>query len=109
MRNPSIIATTLLLSLFSCATAMAEESTMKEGAKKVGQETGEVVRKIGEGGKEVGKKVAEAAREVGHATRDGAKEFAKAVKGEGETNSTAPSTTQSSASSSAPAHQHKPN
>lgn len=105
MRNSSLVAATLLLGLFSCASAMAEESTMKEGAKKVGQETGEVVRKIGEGGKEVGKKVAEAAREVGHATRDGAKEFAKAVKGESQTSTAA----NSSVSSSAPAHQHKSN
>lgn len=101
MHKPSLLAATLMLSFIGSTLALAEESTLKEGAKKVGQETGQVVRKIGEGGKEIGKKVAETAREVGHATRDGAKEFAKAVKGEGET--------RSSASSSAPAHQHKSN
>lgn len=104
MHKPSLLAATLLLSGIS-SLALAEESTLKEGAKKIGQETGEVVRKIGEGGKEVGKKVAETAREVGHATRDGAKEFAKAVKGEGEPSSSA----KSSAASSAPLHQHKSN
>jgi hypothetical protein len=87
MHKSSLLAATLLLSGIS-SLALAEESTLKEGAKKVGQETGQVVRKIGEGGKEVGKKVAETAREVGHATRDGAKEFAKAVKCEGETSAT---------------------
>ena len=70
----------LTLALLSCGVTLAEESTLKEGAKEVGQKTGEVVHKIGEGGKVVGKKVAEVAVEVGHATRDGAKEFAKAVK-----------------------------
>lgn len=105
MHKPFLLAATLLLSDIS-TLALAEESTLKEGAKKVGQETGQVVRKIGEGGKEVGKKVAETAREVGHATRDGAKEFAKAIKGEGETSGAAQGKTQSSASS-APVHQHK--
>lgn len=105
MRKPFLLASTLLLGLIGSSLALSEESTLKEDAKKVGQETGQVVRKIGEGGKEVGKKVAETAREVGHATRDGAKEFAKAVKGEGQSSST----THHSASSSTPAHQHKSN
>ncbi len=103
----SLIVSTLLLGLVDSAATLAEESTLKEGAKKVGQETGQVVRKIGEGGKEVGKKVAGVAREVGHATRDGAKEFAKAVKGEGENKSDAGKSNTSS--SSTPAHQHKSN
>lgn len=103
MRNPSLLATTLLLGFFSSTLVLAEESTLKEGAKKVGQETGEVVRKVGEETKEFGKAVAATAREVGHATRDGAKEFAKAVKGETSSKPT------SSASSSAPAHTHKSN
>lgn len=94
----------LLLGLLTGAPATAEESTLKEGARKVGQETGEVVRKIGEGGKEVGRKVAETAREVGHATRDGAKEFAKAVKGE-----TGGSSSSTPTASDAPVHQHKRN
>jgi gas vesicle protein len=111
----------LLLSVLTSSAAFAEDTTVKEGAKQVGQETGEVVRKVGEGGKEAGRKVAETARdvghatrdaakdvgkkvadtavEVGHATRDGAKEFGKAVKGETRTSS-------SSASNTA-AHQHK--
>ncbi|MGE0114925.1 MAG: hypothetical protein AB7T07_08595 [Steroidobacteraceae bacterium] len=101
-RNFYVLTSTLLLGLLGSALSSAEESTMKEGAKKIGQETGEVVHKIGEGGKEVGKKVAETAREVGHATRDGAKEFAKAVKGQSSSNT-------HSSTSSAPVHQHKSN
>jgi len=95
----------MTLSLMVAVTALAEENTLKQGAKQVGRETGEVVHKVGEGSKEAGKKVAETARdvghatrdaakevgekvadtavEVGHATRDGAKQFGKAVKGEG--------------------------
>ena len=69
----------LLLSLMTSAAALSEETTLKEGAKQVGQETGEVVHKIGEGGKEAGKKVADTARDVGHATRDAAKEVGKKV------------------------------
>ncbi len=103
MNKPAIFNTVAVLLLLS-GSAYSEDSTLKEGAKKVGQETGEVVRKIGEGGKEVGKKVAETAREVGHATRDGTKEFVKAVKGE-----TDGKTSISSASSSSVSHQHKSN
>jgi hypothetical protein len=110
----------LLFTVLSSTSVLAEESTLKEGAKQVGQDTGEVVRKVGEGGKEAGKKVAETARdvghatrdaakevgkkvadtavEVGHATRDGAKEFGKAVRGEASSNTS---------KSSASAHQHK--
>jgi hypothetical protein len=120
MHTHHLTLSALLLTVLTSATALAEESTLKEGAKQVGQETGEVVHKIGEGGKEAGKKVAETAREVGHATRDaakevgkkvadtavevghatrdGAKEFSKAAKGQSST---------SGASSSTPAHQHK--
>jgi gas vesicle protein len=121
MHTHRISISALLLSLLTSAAALSEETTLKEGAKQVGQETGEVVHKIGEGSKEAGKKVADTARdvghatrdaakevgkkvadtavEVGHATRDGAKEFGKAARGEKTT----------AASSSAPAHQHKAN
>ncbi|MGD9843223.1 MAG: hypothetical protein AB7F79_00615 [Steroidobacteraceae bacterium] len=96
------LATIVMLGICSSSVTLAEESTLKEGAKKVGQETGEVVHKIGATGKEVGKKVAEVAVDVGHAARDGAKEFAKAVKS-GPDNEAA----SSSASSAVPAHKHK--
>lgn len=124
MNKTTLFTSVTLLGLLGNATLLAEESTIKEGAKKVGQETGEVVHKVGEGGKEAGKKVAETARdvghatrdaakevgkkvaetavEVGHATRDGAKEFTKAVKGQSGGGSSA-------ATSSAPTHQHKTN
>jgi hypothetical protein len=118
MNSPRNTISALLLSLLA-TTVMAEDTSLKEGAKQVGQETGEVVHKVGEGGKDAGKKVAETARdvghatrdaakevgkkvadtavEVGHATRDGAKEFGKAVKGDSSATSSASST----------AHQHK--
>jgi hypothetical protein len=104
--NNQLIATAVLLHLLTISVTLAEESTFKEGAKAVGQKTGEVVHKIGAGGKAVGKKVAEVAVEVGHATRDGAKEFAKAVKGQ---SSQASSKASGSAVSGAPVHQHKSN
>lgn len=72
----------IALLLTISAPSRAEDSTLKQDAKTVGQQTGDAVHKIGETGKEVGKKVVETAREVGHATRDGVKEFGKAVKGE---------------------------
>jgi len=121
MHKHHVSMSALLLTLLTSGTTLAEESTLKEGAKQVGHETGEVVHKVGEGSKEAGKKVAETAREVGHATRDaakevgkkvadtavevghatrdGAKEFSKAVTGQ--------TSSKSSASSNAPAHQHK--
>lgn len=79
MRNSFLFAVPLSLTLLVSGPAGAEESTLKEGARKVGQETGEVVHKVGEGGKQAGKKVAEAAVEVGHATRDTAKVVGKKV------------------------------
>jgi hypothetical protein len=125
MHKHHVSLSALLLALLSSATALAEESTLKEGAKQIGQETGEVVHKIGEGGKEVGEKVVETAREVGHATRDaakevgkkvadtavevghatrdGAKEFSKAATGQTSDKTSG----QASSKSSAPAHQHK--
>jgi hypothetical protein len=99
MRKQTLFITTVLFSLLGSSMSLAEESSIKEGAKKIGKETVEVARKIGEGGKEVGKKVAEAAVEVGHATRDGAKQVAKVVKEKAASNST----------SSSPAHEHKSN
>lgn len=107
------LVSALLLGLLGGTLALAEESTLKEGAKKVGQKTGEVVHKVGEAGKEVGKKVAVVAVEVGHATRDGAKEFAKAVKGESgaqsDNKASVPTSSKAGSSASSVAHQHKAN
>jgi hypothetical protein len=108
MHAHRISISVLLLSLLAGSLALAEESTIKQDAKQVGRETGEVVHKISEGGKEAGKKVAETARdvghatrdaavEIGHATRDGAKELGKAARGE----------TSTASHSSASANQHK--
>jgi hypothetical protein len=96
----------LLLSLG--AGAYADDSTLKQDAKTVGHETGEVVHKVGEAGKEVGKKVAETAREVGHATRDGAREFKAAVTGEGSAHSSTTKQHTSSKSSTASSTASKP-
>jgi hypothetical protein len=79
MRNLLWSLATLLLTSLAGNLATAEESTVKEGAKKVGQEASEVAHQIGEAGKEVGKQVAKAAVEVGHATRDTAKVVGKKV------------------------------
>jgi hypothetical protein len=105
MHKPLLPAGILLLGFISSTLAIAEESALKQDAKKVGQETGQIVHKIGEGGKTAGKEVAKIAVEIGHAARDGAKELAKAVKGDGGSNSAA----RTSASSSSAAHQHKSN
>ena len=107
MRTTFILAAIVVSSLFSNTLTMAEESTLKEGARKVGQEAGEMARKVGEAGMEAGKKVAEVAVEVGHATREGAKDFTKVVKGEPGKQSG--SRTGNSASSSAASSARKSN
>jgi tartrate dehydratase alpha subunit/fumarate hydratase class I-like protein len=97
MRNQFMFASVIALTLLS-QTTLAAESGLRDDAKKVGHETGEVMHKIGEGAREFGKKVAAVAVEVGHATRDGAKELVRALKGESDSkNSGAASNT----------HQHK--
>jgi F0F1-type ATP synthase membrane subunit b/b' len=119
MHAHRISISVLLLSLLAGSLALAEESTIKQDAKQVGRETGEVAHKIGEGGKEAGKKVAETARDVGHATRDAAKEVGKKVAdtavevghatrdGAKELGKAARGETSTANGSSASAHKHK--
>jgi Flp pilus assembly secretin CpaC len=103
----------LLIALFGLGVATAEENTLKEGAKAVGQKTVEVAKKVGTEGKQLGKvvantsvkvghKVAETAVEVGHAVRDGTQQAVTTVKGK-------VSSPSSSSASSTPPHQHKSN
>ena len=87
MRNKVIFIFGAAL-LFGGGIALAEESKVRQEAKKAGHEIGTAAREVGQETKkitkEVGKAVVEAARETGHAFRDGAKEVKKTVKGEGE-------------------------
>ena len=94
------IVTTVLAGLLFISSACADDRSVHDEARTVGQKTGEVVHQVGEAGKEVGQKVVEVARDVGHATRDGAKEFHKAVTAKGKKKSVQASSSSSSASSS---------
>lgn len=69
----------LLLAAAVAVPAMAEESTLKEGARDVGKAVGTAAREVGEVGKKVGKAVAGAAKEVGQAAKEGAKEAKRAA------------------------------
>jgi hypothetical protein len=64
------------------APGLAEENTLKEGAKEVGRAVGTAAREVGEGAKKVGKAVGEAAKEGAQAVKEGAKEAKKAMQGE---------------------------
>lgn len=75
-------ATAFLLLAGMAAPGIAEENTLKEGAREVGQAVGTAAREVGEGAKKVGKAVAEAAKEGAEAVKEGAKEAKKAAKGE---------------------------
>lgn len=59
--------------------AMAEDSTLKEGAREVGKAVGTAAREVGQGAKKVGKAVAEAAKEGAEAVKEGAKEAKRAA------------------------------
>lgn len=59
--------------------AMAEESTLKEGAREVGKAVGTAAREVGQAGKKVGKAVAEVAKEGAQAVKEGAKEAKRAM------------------------------
>jgi len=69
----------LLLTFSLAAPALAEENTLKEGAKDVGRAVGTAAREVGDGAKQVGKAVANAAKEVGEAAKEGAKEAKRAM------------------------------
>ena len=70
----------LLIAASVAAPAVAEESTLKEGAREVGRAVGTAAREVGEAGKKVGKAVAEAAKEGAEAVKEGAKEAKRAAK-----------------------------
>lgn len=80
MKLPAALRiTALLLTVGLYLPAVAEESTLKEGAKDVGRAVGTAAREVGQGAKQVGKAVAEAAKEVGEAAKEGAKEAKRAM------------------------------
>lgn len=70
----------LLVVVSVAAPAVAEESTLKEGAREVGKAVGTAAREVGEAGRKVGKAVAEAAKEGAEVVKEGAKEAKRAAK-----------------------------
>lgn len=70
----------LLFAATVAAPAVADESTLKEGAREVGRAVGTAAREVGEAGKKVGKAVAEVAKEGAQAVKEGAKEAKRAAK-----------------------------
>jgi len=70
----------LLIAASVAMPALAEESTLKEGARDVGRAVGTAAREVGEGARKVGKAVAEAAKEGAEAVKEGAKEAKRAAK-----------------------------
>lgn len=75
----SLRISVLLIAASVAAPALAEESTLKEGARDVGRAVGTAAREVGEGAKKVGKAVAEAAKEGAAAVKEGAKEAKRAA------------------------------
>ena len=69
----------LLIAASIAVPAVAEESTLKEGAREVGKAVGTAAREVGQGAKKVGKAVAEAAKEGAQAVKEGAKEAKRAM------------------------------
>jgi hypothetical protein len=72
--------TILLLAIGAVAPAMAEDSSLKEGARDVGRAVGTAAREVGQGAKKVGKAIGEAAKEGAEAVKEGAKEAKRAMK-----------------------------
>jgi hypothetical protein len=64
-----------LLCVITGSAAYADDSNLKDGAKRAGHALGAVARDVGQGAKKVGKAVGDAAKE-------GGREFRQAVKGE---------------------------
>lgn len=78
-----LLHATLFLVIAGLSTpSLAEESTLKEGAKDVGRAVGTAAREVGDGAKKVGKAVGEAAKEGVEAVKEGAKEAKRAMKAE---------------------------
>lgn len=69
----------LVMAAAVAVPAMAEESTLKEGAREVGKAVGTAAREVGQVGKKVGKAVAEVAKEGAQAVKEGAKEAKRAM------------------------------
>jgi hypothetical protein len=69
----------LLIAASVAAPALADESTLKEGAREVGKAVGTAAREVGQGAKKVGKAVAEVAKEGAQAVKEGAKEAKRAA------------------------------
>lgn len=82
MKSPSrLLRVTAVLALAGLASpALAEENTLKEGAREVGHAVGSAAREVGKGAKKVGKVIGDAAKEFGQAVKEGAKDTKKAVK-----------------------------
>lgn len=70
----------LLIAASVAGPAVADEPTLKEGARDVGRAVGTAAREVGQGAKKVGKAVAEAAKEGAEAVKEGAKEAKRAMK-----------------------------
>jgi len=64
-----------LLAMLTLSPALAEDSSVKSGAREAGRATGSAVREVGQGAKQVGK-------EIGQGMREAGREFRRAVKGE---------------------------
>jgi hypothetical protein len=76
-----------LIALMVLSTAVvAEDESLKDGARKAGHATGSVFREIGQGAKKAGKEIGQGAKEagksIGSAAKEGGREFNKAIKGE---------------------------
>lgn len=69
----------LLITTGMALPALADEPTLKEGAREVGRAVGTAAREVGQGAKKVGKAVAEAAKEGAEAVKEGAKEAKRAA------------------------------
>jgi hypothetical protein len=71
-----------LIATVVAAPALADDSTLKEGARDVGRAVGSAARDVGVGAKKVGKAVGEAAKEGVEAVKEGAKEAKRAMQAE---------------------------
>lgn len=71
-----------LIAAVVAAPALADDSTLKEGARDVGRAVGSAAREVGDGAKKVGKAVGEAAKEGVEAVKEGAKEAKRAMQAE---------------------------
>jgi hypothetical protein len=68
------------------AMPLQAEETLRDGLRKAGRTTGEMIRDFGQGAKKAGKEVVhgtkDAGKAVGSAAAEGGREFKKAVKGD---------------------------